>query len=886
MWSLPQPCDTCPRRNEPRSDSLDDPRGKWCATARGPSDAPLAIIGIAPGKRELVNEEGVGPRPFVATSATILRAGLASGGLSLEQCFATNVVSCYPMGMYDTLAPEQVVACSKRFYHTLRSISPRVLLLLGNEPLDAACQFTGKKMHISHWDGYLIRRDDLSEEALRRIPPSVEWIVATYHPAYIARTGNRKFPWFRRMVVRAARATRGELNIATPPNTNSDAATLPNALSPALDLEVDYRGSGRITLVGLAWSHDGTRHALSVPMDARGMWLTETALYRPEINIFNANYDIPVLIDARLLTMDRMLGLKLVDPMWAGALLEPDAPGYTLNQLFAAFCDGFRWKHKGLPGMAPRHAQCKPHKMEKVCSYCSIPTTIWHNPEKGKRRCQTCSDIAFGVAKTQHDKAEVIYNRQDAFNLLPLWQAMRGELIRNGQLELFEHEMRVLPMLIQLHLNGLRIDTAVRDRLALIYCKWADRAETQWTATAGEINLRSPQQLKKLLYEDWQLPIQYNDVKEGGQMVKKVTTNKEAIQTLARIAGERALSSSDSVLRESLLAKRKALVALIHARHRKKFLATYLQIGDTIYPSYAPGSKDDVEKGRAFVVSASTGRIVAKGHDDFRGVKTPPIQQMPKPLRLMVVPEQPENVFVATDYDSQELRIAAALSGDPMLLSQIARQDRGELGEDGRPYNIHDDNARRLGVDRTRAKNAFYGGALFGGSWKAILEAFHAAGYTHVEARDAKEILAMFRSLYTRHFVWQRELVREADLNGYLEDGFHRRRYFPEIRSNFNEIVNFKVQASGAGIQWTIMPLVYNLCREYNGWLRIPMHDEVVCEVHPDTLEEFVPRKHAIMTQPFNQIAPGFTCPVETKVGRRWKMNKDAVWIAGTYATG
>lgn len=856
------PCSNCPRRGEVRGNYLDDVAGKWCGT-RGPLDSDLTVIGIAPGKHELISEDGVGPRPFVGGSGRVLNAALGSGGINFfGSAHAFNVIDCYPMGADDQPTVEQLSACSARFERKLQAITPKVILLLGNEPLNAVCQFKGAKNSISHWDGYLIRKEDLATDVYAKLPSTLEALIATYHPAYVMRTGQRKFPWFRRMVTRAARATRGQLSVVIPPIRDSNPDSLAQSSSAAFDIETRYPINDDIIRVGIGWLNNGKVEAVSSLFDFRGMALTEEAFKREQVIIFNANFDMPRLIDSDVITLDTLFRIQLIDPMWAAAILDPDAPGYSLNACFAAWCDGHRWKHMGGPGKRPKKPKCKEHKTTKECTTCSASTLMWDNPVKGERRCQQCATKWYRQAYKEHDVQEAVYNRQDAYNLYPLWQAMRNELVSTGQMKLFLHEMYVLPMLINIHMNGLNIDTAVRDRLKQIYDKWATRAEKIWETESGGVNPRSPKQLFELLYDKWGMPPQYKEVKEGGRKVKKITTEKEALQSLAKLA-----RSPE---------RKKALVALIHARHRRKFYVTYLDVSDHVYPSYAPGSKDDADKGKAFTVSAATGRIVAKS-GNYRGVKTFPAQQMPKPVRTMVI-ASPGNKLVATDWSSQELRIVAALSGDPVLLEQIAQED---MHSGDKSFSIHSINAEVLGIDRTRAKNAFYG-TIYGGTWKAILRSFRAAGYTHVEPADAKELVKLMHSQYVRLFEWHRELMHEASTKGYLTDGWDRRRYFADPSSNFNEIVNFKVQSSGSGMQWTVVPEVYNLAREYDGWLIIPMHDEEVCDMPEGILEEFIPRKQAIMLQEFPQIAPGFTCPVETKVGWRWDMRRSPVWCPAT----
>ena len=78
------------------------------------------------------------------------------------------------------------------------------------------------------------------------------------------------------------------------------------------------------------------------------------------------------------------------------------------------------------------------------------------------------------------------------------------------------------------------------------------------------------------------------------------------------------------------------------------------------------------------------------------------------------------------------------------------------------------------------------------------------------------------------------------------------------------------MQSTGADILWSIVLPVYELCSEFNGKLRMLVHDSVVADIPPASVDEFVPRLKAIMEQEFNQIAPGFRCPVDVEIGPNW----------------
>jgi len=862
-------CATCPRRNEERGTSFDDPSGKWCGTA-GPIDATLAIVGIGPGFRELIDEEGLGPQPFVGGSGALTRAALGAFGVNLSDCFKVNCINCYPMGGGDEPTPEQLTACRARLHKDLASLTNvKTLLLFGNEPLRAITGFSGKKMSVSHWDGYLIRPDEVERSHRGNLPSSVEWILTTYHPAFIMRTGNKKFPWFRRAVGRAARASRDELSIVRPPRQNSDPGSL--SLSPAASIDLE-NPRGPIERIGIAWRNaQGGVEAISERMGGRIAHLSQMALDRPEVLVFNANYDLPLLRKAGF-TID---ATTITDPMWGAAIADPDAPGYSLNQVFGHFCDGHRWKHEGNPGSAPREPKWTKGKTKKgqPCDKCNKLVHEWTREEKA-RWCKRCFVPKHEARVLVNEKAQETYNRQDASNLFPLWDVLRREIIATGQWEVWERERRVLPLLIDIHMRGLKIDATVRDRLQAIYRKWADRAEARWTS-AGGCNPRSPAQLKKLLYEEWGLPTQYKEVKEGGQKILKITTEKEAIQNLIALVrhGESKRANGAPKL-DSLLTsddRISALMALLHTKHRNKYLATYLSCGDHIYPTYAPGSKDDSEGSAKFQVSAATGRIVAKGH---RPTKTPPIQQMPKPLRVIVVP-RPGFLFVMADYDSQELRIMAFKSGDPTLMEQIRQQD----DHPGDPlYSIHTINATKLGIDRTRAKNCFYGW-IFGGGWKTIHKAFHDAGFIHVKADEVKAMIEGFEKLYPGVTAYQRECIRYVLKHGYIVNGWGRKRWFGDVKGNRNEIINTPIQGSGADMQWDVAPQIEAAAVELGGHLVIPMHDEDVVEVPEQNASLMAWRMREIMEQEFPQVAPGFRCPVQIKIGSRWRLRKDAIWL-------
>lgn len=134
----------------------------------GPRQAPLMLVGEAPGR-----SEDEGGEPFIGRSGQLLFQLLGEeAGVRREDCFVTNVVKCRPPGNR-TPKREEIAACRPWFLAQLEECSPRVVLALGNT---AARAVFGDVEGVGRTHG-LIRRLGASEG------------LATYHPAAALRGG-------------------------------------------------------------------------------------------------------------------------------------------------------------------------------------------------------------------------------------------------------------------------------------------------------------------------------------------------------------------------------------------------------------------------------------------------------------------------------------------------------------------------------------------------------------------------------------------------------------------------------------------------------------------------------------------------------------------------
>jgi DNA polymerase len=92
----------------------------------GPMDAPLMIVGEAPGAQEV--EQGA---PFVGNAGRRLDSFLEAAGIDREDCYLTNVVKFRPPENRDPLVGE-IRAWRPVLEAELERVDPAVVLTVGN----------------------------------------------------------------------------------------------------------------------------------------------------------------------------------------------------------------------------------------------------------------------------------------------------------------------------------------------------------------------------------------------------------------------------------------------------------------------------------------------------------------------------------------------------------------------------------------------------------------------------------------------------------------------------------------------------------------------------------------------------------------------------------
>ncbi len=387
--------------------------------------------------------------------------------------------------------------------------------------------------------------------------------------------------------------------------------------------------------------------------------------------------------------------------------------------------------------------------------------------------------------------------------VLKLVDVLGAELDARGERGLFDEiEMPLVPVLARMETRGILVDREYLQEMGDTLRDDIAELEKEIHELAGEpFNVNSTLQLRKVLFEDLELPV-----------LKK--TSKGAPSTDASVLAK--LADAHPIVER-----------LLRFRELEKLRGTYV---DGYLPLIA---SDGRIHARFNQIAAATGRLSS----DNPNLQNIPIRsETGRTIRRAFITE-PGWSFIVADYSQIELRILAHLSQDSGLLEAFAGQET----------DIHTATAARVfGFDphdvtpemRRRAKVINFG-LLYG------MEAFGLADRLEISREEAQEHMDAYFQQFPQVRAFMRSVVDEAKRDGYTTTIFGRRRYLAELKSDNFRIrqmgermaLNAPVQGSAADIIKLAMIELDGRLRERRTALLLQIHDELVLEAPDDELD-------------------------------------------------
>src|SRR5947209_165594 len=445
-----------------------------------------------------------------------------------------------------------------------------------------------------------------------------------------------------------------------------------------------------------------------------------------------------------------------------------------------------------------------------------------------------------GKAATTSDQVEIM--RAAAFFgermrvMLQLAPRLESELDRLGNAELFrELEMPLVPVLAEMELAGVSIDLPYLQQVSRELYEQLQSLDQEIADVAhGPINVNSPQQLARFLFEDLDLP--------GGRKTKSGY-------------------STDASVLEGLRDQHPVVAKILEFRQLSKLKGTYVDA----LPLLVDAKTHRVHTSFNQTVAA-TGRLSSSDPN----LQNIPIRtEVGQKVRRAFIPGRPGDVLLSADYSQIELRVLAHMTDDPVLLDAFARGEdihaRTAAEVFGIPQAQVTPNQRRL------AKVVNFG--LFYG-----LSDFGLARDTGMSTEEARVFIDAYFRAYNRVREFLEGIKIQAREQGYVETLLHRRRYIQDIRSPNRLLrqgaeriaINMPVQGSAADIMKLAMIRLstYMHDQRLTSQMVLTVHDELVFEVAPGEREQLIEVVPDLMATAYPLKVP---LQVDLKLGPNWQ---------------
>lgn len=245
----------------------------------------------------------------------------------------------------------------------------------------------------------------------------------------------------------------------------------------------------------------------------------------------------------------------------------------------------------------------------------------------------------------------------------------------------------------------------------------------------------------------------------------------------------------------------------------------------------------------------------------------PNIQNQPKDIRKLFVPDNSDCCFLSVDISQGENELTALLSGDThrmKMLRTAGYDEHSDTASIALAMEVTKTNAnkhlRQVGKKINHMTN-------YGAGPKKVQEALTLEGFpfTLGEVRDMLTRLALGRPALTN---WQQEVIKFVEANNFCSNPFGRKRWFQDKRfapkamafgpaSTLADcVIRMMIACHASMFPREISQLGLTVCGDLpEGWdLRIQVHDELCFHGPKATLPQAAQLVRDVMTQPWREL--------------------------------
>ena len=427
------------------------------------------------------------------------------------------------------------------------------------------------------------------------------------------------------------------------------------------------------------------------------------------------------------------------------------------------------------------------------------------------------------------------YAAEDADITLQLKECFTPLLSKREVQSVFDEvENPLMQVLVDMEFEGVKVDEQFLNDYSKVLEEEIKISEERVFEQAGvRFNLASPKQLGEVLF----------DILKIDPKAKKTKTGQYA-------TGEDVLAK--------LAAKHKIVDDILNFRELSKLKSTYVDA----LPAIVNPKTGRIHTSYAQAV-AVTGRLSSTN---------PNLQNIPirsergREVRKAFIPRSEGRILVSADYSQIELRVVAAISGDPNMCEAFKQGKDIHTATAAKVYGIEE--AAVTKEQRYKAKSVNFG-IIYGQG------AFGLAENLGISRTEAKEIIDNYKKEFPNIQQYMDQQINKAKEQGFVETLMGRKRWLRDINSsNFTvrgfaerNAINSPIQGSAADMIKLAMIKIHQEMKKkhWESKMILQVHDELVF----DAVESELPAlKELILSCMTTAMELPNGVPVEAEIGQ------------------
>ena len=450
------------------------------------------------------------------------------------------------------------------------------------------------------------------------------------------------------------------------------------------------------------------------------------------------------------------------------------------------------------------------------------------------------SDLVGAGKERKHIRAVPLqnlsdYSCEDSDITYRLYEVFQKKLDELGMTKLCEEvEFPLVSVLSRMERTGVAIDVDYLAEMSKELERQLDNLTREIHLAAGtSFNINSTQQLAEILFNRLHLT-----------PVRKIKTG----------------FSTDVAVLEALKGQHRIIELLLEFRQSSKLKSTYI---DALPKLINPRSKRVHTSFNQTVTT--TGRLSSSDPN----IQNIPIRtEIGRLIRKAFVPEDTDSLILSADYSQIELRVMAHISADEGLTQAFRNREDIHTTTAAKVFGV---NAAEVSREMRRKAKEVNFGIMYG------IGPFGLANRLEINQSEAKEIITLYFTRFPKVQQYINDTIADARKNGYVGTLLGRRRYFPDIRSNNQNVrqnaerqaINMPIQGTAADMIKLAMINIDAALKKNKlaGTMLLQVHDELVFEIKK---KEETAMKELVEKEMRQALPLSVPIEVDLGVGSNW----------------